>query len=251
MKNNSKRFEVAGTKIDPAMADVLDACCNALQVDVYHLLQWFCYTVIRAASPMHELDPRIQKLLTMMESDAGWQQAFNIANPNRLKVAQAILILEQEGRKGFGAVMIDRPFFNNATQTECVDTILERVAEVTMHGIYRRLRLMGARKQCNSLSEVLLDMIDNEHDRISNEVFRAELPGMGEHTDNGKPVAYGKKTKAKQYRSPDSTARDQRFHFDDVTPDITDYTTEDWEGCHHQHDPEPPELNDLNDNDYD
>lgn len=250
MKNNSQRFEVAGTKIDPAMAEVLDACCNALQVDVYHLLQWFCYTVIRAASPMHELDPRIQKLLTMMESDAGWQTAFNIANPNRLKVAQAILILEQEGRKGFGAVMIDRPFFDDATQTECVDTILERVTEVTMHGIYRRLRLMGARKQCNSLSEVLLDMIDNEHDRISNEGFRAELPGMGEHTDNGRPVAYGKKTKAKQYRSPDSTSRDQRFHFDDVTPDITDYTTEDWEGCHHQRDPEPPELNDLNDDDY-
>ena len=40
MKEETKRFEQLGTKIDPAVADVLNACCDALQVDVYHLLQW-------------------------------------------------------------------------------------------------------------------------------------------------------------------------------------------------------------------
>ena len=68
MKEETKRFEGLGTKIDSAMAEVLDACCNALGVDVYHLLQWFAYTIIRASAPMHELDPRIQKLMTLMES---------------------------------------------------------------------------------------------------------------------------------------------------------------------------------------
>ena len=47
-ENNKERFEQLGTKIDPAMAEVLNACCDALQVDVYHLLQWFTYTIIRA-----------------------------------------------------------------------------------------------------------------------------------------------------------------------------------------------------------
>ena len=240
MKEETKRFEGLGTKIDPAMYEVLNACCDALGVDVYHLLQWFAYTIIRASAPMHELDPRIQKLLAMMESDVGWQQAFNIANPNGLKVAQVVLILEQEGRKGFGAVMIDRPFFGDARQTECVDTILERVTEVTMRGIYRRLRLMGAKMDCKNLSDVLLTMIDEQTILDLDEGFRAELPGMGDYNYNGKQVAYGKKTKAKQHRTPDSVAQDQRIKFDDYDREVADYEVQDWEGEHRQHD-EPPE----------
>lgn len=240
MKEETKRFEGLGTKIDPAMYEVLNACCDALGVDVYHLLQWFAYTIIRASAPMHELDPRIQKLLSMMESDAGWQQAFNLANPNGLKVAQAILILEQEGRKGFGAVMIDRPFFGDARQTECVDSILERVTEVTMRGIYRRLRLMGAKMECQNLSDVLLTMIDAQTTIELEESFRAEMPGMGEHSDNRRQVVYGKKSKAKQYRTPDSVARDQRFHFDDYDREVADMEAQNWEGEHRNPDNDTP-----------
>jgi hypothetical protein len=233
MKEDKKRFEGLGTKIDPAMAKVLNACCDALGVDVYHLLQWFAYTIIRAAAPMHELDPRIQKLLTMMESDAGWQRAFNIANPNGLKVAQVVLILEQEGRKGFGALMIDRPFCGDARQTECVDEILERVTQVTMHGIYRRLRDMGVVMECQSLSDVLLTMIDEQTNLNFGEGFRAEMPGMGDHADNGRQVAYGKKSKAKQHRTPDSYAQDQRIKWNDNDREVSDYEAKDWEGEHH------------------
>ena len=92
MKENKERFEQLGTKIDPAMAEVLNACCDALQVDVYHLLQWFAYVIVKAAAPMHGLDPRIQKLMTLMESDVGWQKAFNQCNPDRLKKDQVIAI---------------------------------------------------------------------------------------------------------------------------------------------------------------
>ena len=239
MKEEKKRFEGLGTKIDPAMFDVLNACCDALGVDVYHLLQWFAQTIIRAAAPMHELDPRIQKLLAMMESDAGWQNAFNIANPGKLKVAQVILILEQEGHNGFGAAMIDKPFCGNARQTECSDTILERTAEVTMPGVYRRLRLVGAKMKCESLMDVLLTMIEEQTILELDEGFRAELPGHGDHADNGRQVAYGKKTKAKQHRTPDSVADDQRYRqthivFDDYDREVADieagYKPEDWEG---------------------
>ncbi len=233
MKDKDKRFEGLGTKIDPAMYEVLDKCCNVLGVDVYHLLQWFAYTIIRAAAPWHELDPRIQKLLAMLESDAGWQVAFNIANPGKLKVAQAILILEQENKKGFGAVMIDKPFCGEARQTECVDDILERVTEVTMHGIYRRLRLMGAKMDCQNLSDVLLTMIDAQTILDLDEGFRAELPGMGDYADNRRQIAYGKKSKAKQHRTPDSVAQDQRIKqqtitFDDYDREVASKEADGW-----------------------
>jgi hypothetical protein len=222
-----------GTKISPEAAEVWNAICEARQTDTYHMLQNFIYTMIRAAADPHALNPDIQKIMTMLEADAGWQHAFNLAAPNtKTKVAQVVLILEQEGRKGFGAVMIDRPFFGDARQTECVDSILERVTEVTMRGIYRRLRLMGAKMDCQNLSDVLLTMIDAQTILDLDEGFRAELPGMGDYNYNGKQVAYGKKTKAKQHRTPDSVAQDQRIKFDDYDREVADYEVQDWEGEH-------------------
>ena len=231
IKSKDERFEQLGTKIDPAMAEVLDACCNAMGVDVYHLLQWFAYTIVKASAPMHSLDPRIQKLMVMLDRDAGWQTAFNLCNPDRLKVAQVILILEQENHKGFGAVMVDKPFFNEAHQTECVDDILERVTEVTMSGIYKRLRLMGADMECNNLSDLLLTMLDAQD--ILNAVEReaSELPGMGEIAPNGRAVAYGKRTKRKKHYTPD-TMPTQRTIFEDFDRDAPAPKLEDWEGEH-------------------
>lgn len=242
MKEETKRFEGLGTKIDPAMYEVLNACCDALGVDVYHLLQWFAYTIIRAAAPLHKLDPRIQKLLTMLESDAGWQQAFNIANPNGLKVAQVILILEQECHKGFGAVMIDKPFMSEARQTECVDIITERILSVCMYGVYKRLRDISSEKTEGFFIDVILDIIENEKNRIHDKEFIAELPGMGEHADNGRQVAYGKKTKAKQKRTPDSLALDQRIKFDDYDREVAESEANGWDGEIRQREESPDEL---------
>jgi len=235
-KNKDERFEQLGTKIDPAMAEVLNACCDAMGVDVYHLLQWFAYTIVKASSPMHQLDPRIQRLMTMLDRDAGWQNAFNLCNPDKLKVSQVILILEQEGHKGFGAVMVDKPFFDEARQTECVDDILERVTEVTMSGIYRRIRQMGAEMDCNNLSDVLLTMLDAQDLLNVTERNNSELPQMGDRAENGRPVAYGKRTKRKKHFTPDTMPM-QRMIFDDDDKALADmeanYKVEDWEGDIH------------------
>jgi hypothetical protein len=222
--------------------ELLNAICNVLGVNSYQIFQMFFYTLTKAASPMHELSPEIRKLMTLMETDASWAEAFNLANPNELDVAQAILILQQKDKKGFGAVMIDRPFFNNARMTECVDDILERVAEVTMHGIYRRLRLLGAKMDCNNLSDVLLTMIDAQTILELEEESKVEMKGDAMYDARGRKIEYGKRTKAKQHRTPDSAADDQRYQqthiiFDDDDKALSDmeanYKPEDWEGEHH------------------
>ena len=232
-KNKEDRFEQIGSKIDPAMAEVLNACCDALEVDIYHLIQWFCYVIVKASAPMHALDPRIQKLMTMLESDAGWQNAFNIANPDDLDVAQVVLILEQKNHRGFGAVMIDKPFMGaSMRQTECVDDILERVTEVTMRGIYKRLRLMGAKMDCQNLTDVLLTMLDAQDFIDAVEGDSQEGPQMGDIAPNGKALAYGKRTKRKKHYTPD-TMPPQRTIFEDFDRDAPAPKLEDWEGEHH------------------
>ena len=233
MKTKDERFEQLGTKIDPAMAEVLNACCDAMGVDVYHLLQWFAYVVVKASSDLHALDPRIQKLMTMLDHDAGWQNAFNLCNPDKLKVAQVVLILEQQGHKGFGAVMIDKPWMGAMMrQTECVDDILERVCEVTMSGIYRRLRVMGADMECNNLSDILLTMLDVQDLLNAEERDTIEGPQMGEIAPNGRAVAYGKRTKRKKHFTPD-TMPTQRTIFEDFDRDQGTEKLNDWEGEQH------------------
>lgn len=191
-----EKFKVMATKISPAAAEVWDAICQARQTDTYHILQNFIYTMIRAAADPHALNPDIQKILTMLEADAEWQKAFNLCAPNAdTRVAQVVLILEQKDRKGFGAVMVNRPFMGDATMTECTDDILERVCEVTMRGIYRRLRLLGGMMECNNLSDVLLTLIEKQGNEEIDAENRREMQGSDRFTEYGKEYAYGKRTK--------------------------------------------------------
>ena len=227
MSKNKEPYELLQTKISPQQAELLDAICNALGVNTYQIFQMFFYTLCKASAPMHELSPEIRKLMTLMETDAGWAEAFNMANPERLKVAQVVLILEQKNHKGFGAVMIDRPFMSDARMTECVDDILERVCEVTMHGIYRRLRLIGAEHDCKNLSDILLTMVDAQTILDMDEASKVEMKGEALYDYRGRPIKYGARTKAKQHRTPDSLARDQRIKqativFDDFDREAAD-----------------------------
>ena len=56
-------------------------------VNTYQIFQMFFYVLCKASAPMHELSPEIKKIMTLMETDAGWAEAFNLANPNELRVA--------------------------------------------------------------------------------------------------------------------------------------------------------------------
>ena len=179
---------------------------------------------------MHALDPRVKKLMAMMESDVGWQKAFNIANPDDLDVAQVVLILEQKNHRGFGAVMIGKPFCGEPQgQTECVDDILERVTQVTMQGIYKRLRQMGKKLDCPNLTDVLLTMLDAQDFIDAVDGDSQEGPQMGDIAPNGKALAYGKRTKRKKHFTPDTMPVTGNL-FDDIDHDAPAPKLEDWEG---------------------
>lgn len=236
MNNQKDNYALVQTKISPQQAELLDAICNVLGVNTYQIFQMFFAVLCKASAPMHELSPTIRKLMTLMETDASWAEAFNAANPDGLKVAQAVLILEQQDHRGFGAVIIDRPFMDRTPDrvddldpdradpqmTENVDAILERVTKVTMPGIYRRLRILGERMGCRNLSDVLLQMIDTQTTIVDEEESRVEMRGQAMYDYRGRAIQYGARTKAKQHRTPDSLAKDQRIKFDDDDRETAD-----------------------------
>lgn len=225
----------------------MNAICNALGVNSYQIFQMFFYTLMRASAPMHELSPEIRKIMTLMETDAGWAEAFNMANPNELDVAQCILILQQRDKRGFGAVMIDKPWMGLTPQmvddldpmrgdpqmTENVDDILERVTDVCMHGVLRRLRTLGTKMDCHNLSDILLTMIDAQNILELDAENRVEMKGEGMYDHRGRKIEYGKKTKGHGHRTPDSVAQDQRITFPDFERDQPVEPLKGWEGEHH------------------
>lgn len=226
MEKENQGFEPKGTKISPAMAAVWDAVCQALGTNTYDLIQQFIYAMIRAASEQHDKSPEIQRLMDALDIDPGWQNAINLCAPNgRLNIAQMILIVEQEGKEGFGMVMLEKPFCGDVQQTENVNYIIERVIEVGMKKLYKKLRGIKADMQCKWLSDVLTTMIDAQNILNIDASNEAEMPGYDNRHDYGRPVEYGRKTKSTHRRTPDGEANRQqqiKFSADDV-PDLPDF----------------------------
>lgn len=219
-KQRDDGFVTVATKVPPYVAELLNIIAKSKGTDIYGLLQLFIEVIITAAKATTHVSPKMKLLLHMLEVDAGWNNAFNFANPTaQMDIAQMILILQQHDgkrpRKGFGLVMIDKPFMSEqAQQTLCVDDILERVAEVSMKGLYKELRQVGIANETESLRETLTILCDGALIEHLNEMDAAEGPQVGNFTDFGKAIEWEKRTKRKPHRTPDSIAQ-QRIMFND------------------------------------
>ena len=243
-KNKDDGFVSIATKVPIWIADLLTILAKQRGMEVYELLQLLVNGFITAAKHVGPMTPDMRLLIESLKLDVAFNKAFNFASPTaRNEIAQVILILQQPGKHGFGMKMIDRPFMEEATETICVDDILERVAEVSMLGLYKELRQMGVMLETESLRETLTLMCDAQQKINFEDDDRAQLPGYGDHHDYGKRIEYGRKFRRKVHRTPDSVANSQqRIVFDDYDRDVAQADVQEWEGS--QRNPEndePPE----------
>jgi hypothetical protein len=195
----------------------------------------FVHAFIEAAKHTGPVSSDIQMLLDMLKVEDGWSEAFNFADVTKQKrIAQVVLILEQPGRKGFGMVKIDRPYMpgKKPYMTYCVDEILERVTEVSMKGLYQRLRDIGNEIGTKSLRETLMKLIEDYRKHSLRLQFEDEGPQLGNYSDFGRAIEYGQRTKRKKHVSPDDIQTHIVFGDDDR--EIADYEVKDWEGEHRQ-----------------
>ena len=222
MIGEQKQREEGGTvtlsvKIPIWMADQLNAIARTRgeNVNANHLLALCLQFIVESAKHNGPIAPEFQTLLNMLKMDAAWCNAFNFSKVDaQMDVAQCILVLQQhdgkQPRKGLGLMMIDKPFMGDSTYTTCVDDILERVAEVSMPGLYKQLRQIGIDLDSQSLRETLTLLCDSQQLENLNNSDKAELPGYGNFHDYGKPIEYGQRTKRKKHRTPDSLANSQQ-----------------------------------------
>ena len=219
-QNSQDKTRNVSTKVPTWVADLLNIICISRGTDIYGLLQVVLEFIIETAKVSGPVPPQMRALLDMLKMDADWNKAFQFGNPAAsMDVAQVILILQQHDgkrpRQGFGLAMIDKPFLpgKDPTMTLCVDDILERVAEVSMKGLYRDLREIGVILDTESLRETLTVMCDEQKYQHRQQIDMEELPQMGNYSDFGRAIEYGTRTKIKQHRTPDSIQ--QRIVFTD------------------------------------
>lgn len=237
------------TKVPPHVAELLNIIAQSKGTDNYGLLQLFIQTIIRAAKCETALPPHLKLLMNMIELDSDWNRAFSFASPSaQTDVAQIIMVLQQhdrEGakgrpRKGFGLVMIDHPLMPGSKPrcTYCVDSIMERVAEVSMPGIKKDIDEMGRRLHTHSLRETLTLMADAQLIQTLSDADHDELPQLGNYSDFGRVIEYRERAKALKHRTPDGEAnRQQRIIFDDFDRDLADMEVDQANDTHYIDDP--------------
>ena len=222
-------------KVSQETYDLLNILAEGLQhgTNANDLLKMFIQAFIESAKHTGPVSPEIRLLLDMLKMDAGWNQAFNFADVTKQKqVAQVILILEQPGRDGYGAVLINRPLMPNTKpyMTYCVDEILERITEVSMKGLYQELRDIGSELESESMRETLFTLCDSYKIAKMDRDMQDELPQLGNYSDFGRAIEYGKRTKRKKHLTPDSIQ--QHIVFGDDDRETSDMEAKDWEGEH-------------------
>ena len=244
-KTRDEGYVMVNTKVPPHVADFLNIIAKSRGTDIYGILQLFIQALIRAAKATTEITPEMKTLLHLIEMDADWNRAFNFASPSAMMdVAQVILVLQQydgkgenrQPRKGFGLVMIDKPAIPGETpkMNYCVDDILERIAEVSMRGLYRELRQIGMKVDSGSLRETLTIMCDAYIKQLIDEEDAQEGPQMGNFHEFGKVIEWASRTKQRKHRTPDSLANAQmKIHFDDFDRQTADAEVDGLEGEHH------------------
>ena len=218
MTQQTEHYKTVATKISPEAYRLLQRLARKLGMKVYEILQMCIDTSIRYMSDEHNLTPEMERAMAIFEHMTGWAGSMNFAELSGDKrISEAIYFLTSPKKKGSRAVLVTLPFLGKMGQTENVQRIVERTIELLCPERYRRLRLLAAEHNCQSI----IGMIDWLIDYHSTDSDTEEMRKMFEdalRAENNKPVAYGERTKRKKHYTPD-TMPTIRFSKEDV-PDL-------------------------------
>jgi hypothetical protein len=241
-QQQDERFVTVATKLLRTAAEQLARIAKKKGMTIYELIQMVCDTLIRYMDDRHNLSEEMERAMSIFEHMNGWADALNLADPTVQKeIAQAVYIFSEvesidkkNRKKGFRAVMVNKPWIGDWYETSNVMDIFERVFNICMPELYLKLFRARIILGCERVSEVINMLCDAQVIMQLNDEYRREFEDAA-RMDNGKEYGYGKKTKGIQYRNPDSLADDQRYHqthieFDDADREIADYEAECWEG---------------------
>jgi hypothetical protein len=229
MKNDNDKFVTLATKVSRHSAERLAALAAAKGMTIYEVMQMCIDTLVRYTDDRHNLTKEMEQAMAIFEHMIGWADALNLADPAvQREVAEAVYILQDPTgeKKGFRAVMVEKPFCGLWTQTANVQTIFDRLFNILLPEMYMKLYRAKIIMGFETVVEVLNGLADADAIAHLNDEFRQEFEDAA-RADNAKAVGYGRKTRGLQHRTPDSYAQDQRIKFDDYDRDTAEQEPDD------------------------
>jgi hypothetical protein len=122
--------------------------------------------------------------------------------------------------------MVRKPWMGIWEQDNNVMHIFERMFHVLMPELYMKLFRARIILECNSVCEVINNLVDADVIAHLNDEYRSEFEHAA-HSETGKEYNYGAKSKSSQHRTPDSFARDQRIKFDEYDKELAESEAQD------------------------
>ena len=166
-------------------------------LNIYQMIQNFCDTIIRYMDDKHNRTPDVEKAMNMFEGMIGWENNFNLCDPNtKPEISEATYYLsdftKEKAKKGVRVVHVERPLMDKWTQTFNVQQILERFMCLTFPSLYRRLRFIAVCRECTSILELLIDIVGElEREEDKKELLRdfedADRGDFGQKPNEGQP----------------------------------------------------------------
>lgn len=179
-------------------------------LNIYQMIQNFCDTIIRYMDDKHNRTPDVEKAMNMFEGMIGWENNFNLCDPNtKPEISEATYYLsdftKDKAKKGVRVVHVERPLMDKWTQTFNVQQILERFMCLTFPSLYRRLRFIAVCRECTSILELLIDIVGE----MEREEDKKELLRDFEDADRGD---FGQKpNEGQSYKRPYEASQDTLF----------------------------------------
>lgn len=211
-KQQTEDYVTVGTKVSRTTFKHLKRIAKKKGMAVYELLQMVCDTLRRYMDDRHNLSPEIERAMSIFEHMVGWADALNLADPTVNKeIAQAVYIFQdgcdpelpnKERKRGFRAVMVNKPFMGIWEETANVMDIFERIFNICMPELYMKLYRARIILGCERVSEVINLLVDAEVIMQLNGELREDFEDAA-RAENGKVYEYGKKTRSTHRNSID------------------------------------------------
>lgn len=226
---NEKKYDPVATKVSKHTHERLEALAKAKGMTIYDILQMVIDTLLRYTDDRHNLTPEMEKAMSVFEHMVGWADALNLADPVvKKEVAEAVYILQDADgkKKGFRAVMVEKPFCGVWQQTVNVQKIFDRLLNILLPELYLKFYRLKVLNGYSSVVEVINALADADAIAYLNDQYRKEFEDAG-RSESGRSVEYGQRTRRKYHRTPDEVASDQRIKFDDYDKELAESEADD------------------------
>ena len=209
MKDDEGKFVTVAGKVSTWCYGRLSRILRKRGLNIYQMIQNFCDSIVRNMDDRHNLTPESEKIMATFEHMIGWEDNFNLGDPNvKPEVSEATYYLtDEDGKKGVRVMHVEKPFFGRWTQNFNVQQILERFMCLTFPQLYKRMRFIAVCRQCASIFELLTEIVAD----LEEEEKKRELLEDFEDANRGD---WGQKPHEHPYRRRHEKSDDTLFKED-------------------------------------